>query len=274
MAASPFSTIRNAETWYARQLRLIAKQVEIIIHGMFGHESIRIEQLEQALADYARLITPWAGAVAARMITEIARRDAVAWQKHSRLMGRLLHHEIRFAPTGQLMRDLQAEQVNLITSLPLDAAQRVHDLSIGSLYRGERWTEIAKQIRATGQVTRARANLIARTETSRAATNLTQARATHIGSPGYWWRSTHDRDTRPRHRELDGKFILWSDPPIASEPGQKEMRYHAGAGPNCRCWPMPAVDPDERMVDRKFRTSPEFRRALRAAGYTKGAAFR
>jgi SPP1 gp7 family putative phage head morphogenesis protein len=270
---NPFATIRNAERWYARQLRGIAQQVQIIVHGMFGHEDTRLDQIEQTLQDYARLITPWAEAVAARMVGEVSRRDARAWFRHGREMGRLLHQEIVTAPTGRTMTDLMADQVGLIKSLPLQAAQRVHDLATGSLYGGERWEKISDEIWDTGLVTKSRANLIARTETSRAATSLTQARAEHIGSPGYWWRSTLDADTRPRHRQLNGKFILWSDPPVVSEPGQKEMKAHAGASPNCRCWPMPATDPEQAQVDRTFRTSPAFRRALRRRGYTTGAAF-
>lgn len=101
--------------------------------------------------------------------------------------------------------------------------------------------ELAKELAATGQVTRSRAALIARTETARASSGLTQARAMHIGADSYIWRTAGDADVRKEHRKHNGKVFKWSDPPIA---GTNGMRYHAGAGPNCRCYPEPVV-PEE-----------------------------
>jgi len=152
------------------------------------------------------------------------------------------------------------EQVELITSLPLDAAQRVHELAVGSLYTGARAKEISTEILKTGDVTRARANLIARTEVGRAATTLTKVRAQHVGSEGYIWVSSHDGDVRPAsgtknfakyntlamgsHRALDGTFHRWDDPPVASPKGE---RAHAGCIYNCRCWARPVL-PGELAV--------------------------
>lgn len=188
------------------------------------------------LNTYADLIEPWANSVAEMTLADISRRDAKAWQEHSRYMGQTLQKEIQHAPTGTIMRELMEEQVKLIKSLPLEAAQRVHEIATGATYTSARPEELAKQILATGHVTLNRARLIARTETSRAASNLTQARAQYIGSEGYIWRTSKDGDVRPSHKEMEGVYVRWSLPPTLDN-----LKGHAGCLPNCRCWAEPVI---------------------------------
>ena len=277
-ARSRFARVRRADAEYARNLRRIARHVGDIMRGFIPGLSQEeqppglLRRLQEALRGYARLIEPWAATAAERMLLEVARRDSAAWQEHGKLIGRALRQEIQTMPVLPAMQAMRDEQVRLITSLPLEAAQRVADLAVEGLSSGVRWTEIAKQILATGDVTRSRANTIARTETGRAATTLTQARSEYLGSPGYVWRAVRDADTRPRHRELDGQFILWSDPPVVTEPGQVEHRAHAGAWINCRCWPEPTLA-GETPKTGPIPRNPAYLEALRQAGYTTGAAF-
>jgi SPP1 gp7 family putative phage head morphogenesis protein len=134
------------------------------------------------------------------------------------------------------MRRLLDEQVTLIKSIPLDAAKRVHRLTLEGIENSGRASEVAKEIMRSGEVAKSRATLIARTETSRTATVLTQARAEHIGSDGYVWRTSGDSDVRPSHRRMNGKFVPWNHPPTLDN-----LTGHAGALPNCRCYPEPVI---------------------------------
>ena len=172
------------------------------------------------------------------MVTEVARRDERAWFAQADRMGRALRDEIASAPLGEVMRERQAEQVRLITSLPTEAAQRVGEMTREGIAEGWRASQIAAEIMKTGEVTKSRADLIARTEVGRTATLLTQARAEHVGSSSYIWRTAGDSDVRPGHKALNGKVIKWSDPPEC-DPG---YRAHAGAIFNCRCYPEPILD--------------------------------
>lgn len=195
--------------------------------------------IRYALTRYADLLKPWARSVARYMLADVKRRNDRMWQTNSREMSKALLIEIKQAPTGMLFETLQAEQVELITSLPLKAAERVHELvQKESLLGGTRASEIAKEIAATGKVTAARARLIARTEVSRAHCNLTQARAMYAGSQGYIWRSSEDGDVRPTHRKVNGHFFKWDNPPKTDK---GLAPYHAGCGPNCRCFPEPVI---------------------------------
>lgn len=192
----------------------------------------------QVLEDYARLIRPWAASVANYMLADVSRRNLKAWQEHGREMNRALAAEIAHAPTGHAYRELMAENVDLITSLPRKAGQRVHELVIEGRMGGKRFEEVAAQILDTGKVTASRATLIARTEASRAAVTLTQARAQYVGSLGYIWRTAHDADVRQTHQEMEGVYVPWNKPP-KTDKGLDP--YHAGCGPNCRCFPEPIL---------------------------------
>lgn len=236
-ARERFLAGRKAETQYAQQLRQVAKQIGDIIRGIAPDGIVAdVSLLAATLNHYGDLLHPWAESVATRMIDDVSRRDANAWEKHGRLIGQALRKEIDTAPTGLAMRASLAEQVRLITSLPREAAERVHKLTLEGITKGTRASEIAKDIMASGEVTKSRAMLIARTEVSRTATSLTKARAQYIGSEGYFWQTSRDGDVRPSHKAMQGKFIRWDDPPTI-----EGMKGHAGGFPNCRCFTEPVI---------------------------------
>lgn len=209
-----------------------------------------LQRLEDLLNAYAGIIEPWARNTATRMLADVSRRDEKAWMEHSSEIGKGLREEIAQAPTGQTMKALLDDQVRLIKSLPLQAAIRVHELAVEAVTTGNRGADLIKMIMATGEVAQSRAELIARTETARATTTLTQARAQWIGSEGYIWRNVGDADVRPAfgtknfsalntlargsHRKLEGTYHRWDEPPIAGEKGE---RAHPGCIYNCRCYP-------------------------------------
>lgn len=238
-----FLRVRKTEIQYGRDLRAIARQVGQLISSV-GAEKLMgdpaaVANVRNALELYSRAIAPWAAATATRMLADVSRRDQAAWSQFSRMMGRNLRAEIEGAPTGQTLRQLLNEQVGLITSLPREAADRVHRLTTEALTSSARADHIAQEIMRSGDVTASRAALIARTEVGRTASALTQARATHIGATHYVWRTAGDADVRPSHRKMSGKTVAWDDPPTLDG-----MTGHAGALPNCRCYPEPIV-PDE-----------------------------
>lgn len=232
-------TARAAESVYARRLNQVARQIDAIVKGLApeGSPTARqIERIRSALEQYAVILTPWAESVASYMVAEIGRRNERAWRSMSEEIGKALVVELTQAPTGRIFDDLMREQVKLIRSIPLDMAQRVHELTIAGMTEGRRASSVAAEIMRTGEVARSKAMLIARTETSRTASNFVQARATYAGSEGYIWRTSEDGDVRPTHRAQNGKYIRWTNPPKTDK---GLAPYHAGCGPNCRCYPDP-----------------------------------
>lgn len=244
MARERFLKSRRAEAAFRRHLNSVADQIGRLVKGFAPNGVVRdLPGLEAALKKYADVIAPWARIVTGSMHADVSRRDAAAWEELSREMGRTLWREIKSAPTGLMLREALAEQVTLISSLPLEAAKRVHELTVEALTStASRAAEVAKEILRSGQVSKSRAMLIARTETSRTASLLVQSRAEWVGSTHYVWRTVGDSDVRPSHQRLNGKVFPWSDPPVSEDSGE---RSHPGQIYNCRCWPeviLPSVD--------------------------------
>lgn len=192
--------------------------------------------LNQMLRAYADALTPWAKAAARRMLEDVNARNLQDWRQMSATLSEELRRKVLRAPVGQVTEELLALQVDLIKSIPLDAAQRVQRLTLEGLEDSTRASTIAREILRTSEVSKARATLIARTEVSRAAMTLTQARAEVVGSVGYIWRTSGDGDVRDSHKAMANKFVRWDEPPTLDG-----MQGHAGCLPNCRCFSEPVL---------------------------------
>ena len=232
-ARERFLAGRKAETQYANRLRQVAKQIDVIVRGIAPDGILSDATLLRGLLErYAEILTPWGEIVAERMIADVSKRDAAAWAAHGRLISQGLRKEIEGAPIGIAFQRYKAEQVKAIRSIPLDAAERLHKLSIEAFTGGKRASEVAQQILESGNVARSHAMMLARTGVSGTATALTRARAEFVGSDGYIWRTARDGDVRKSHREMEGRFVPWNDPPTLDG-----FKGHCGEFANCRCFP-------------------------------------
>ncbi|MBU0601121.1 MAG: minor capsid protein [Gammaproteobacteria bacterium] len=226
----------RAEEQYGRSLRALARQVGELINAFPAGDPQALPTIEDMLRRYAEALTPWALGVAERMLLDVNARDLANWRALTAEMQTEIRREILEAPTGERTKELLAQQVTLIKSLPLEAAQRVHELTIRGLEDGTRAKEIAAEIMRSGEVAESRAMLIARTEVARSSSVLTQARAENAGSTGYIWRTARDGDVRPSHKAMNGRFVRWGEPPTLDN-----LRGHAGCLPNCRCYAEPVI---------------------------------
>lgn len=245
-ARARFAIASKIEKEYVRSLNQLTNQIDSMVKGMTTKEGVQSPfVLEQMLRSYSATIRPWAESVAEKMLARIQEKDENAWTQLGREVGRQMRKELETAPTGEALRKFLHEQVTLIQSLPIEAAERVHKLTIQGLAEGKRAEDVAKEILKTGSVSKSRAQLIARTEISRTASGLTQARAEHVGSTHYYWRTIGDHDVRDGHKEMNGKICEWANPPAVNE-GTKEnpkiMHHHPGNIWNCRCYAEPIIE--------------------------------
>ena len=272
-AEREFARAHNAQRSYGQALRGYARQIgHIIAHHAEGDPPTvpphKMPELTEALRRYRIGTTPWARAAATRMIAEVNRRNLTAWQRYTSEMSAGIRTALFNAPVGETIQALLAGQLDLITSLPIDAAQRVHEASLEALEAGGRyqertaiergwdpetqtWTrgepELSTELEqaladahpwATTQWLLNRATLIARTETARSASVLVQARAEHVGAESYIWKTSGDWKVRPSHKRLNNHEFRWDDPPLSDAP---DYRSHPGQIFNCRCVALPIL---------------------------------
>jgi len=239
-AKERFRVARVSEREYMARLTGVGREVGKLINGFMtrGGEITDPQALQQSLTSYSITLRPWAAAVGETMIARVDSQNYTAWKQLSKSIGSNLAKEIDYAPVGVTMRRLLGEQIHYITSIPTDAAERVHALTLEGLLGGRRAEDIRRDILRSSDVSVSKAQLIARTEVARTASILTQSRAEYIGSTGYWWRTMRDSDVRSLHKQLAGTFHKWDDPPVAGERGEKA---HAGQIYNCRCYPEPEI---------------------------------
>lgn len=227
------------EKKYGRQLRQIASYIDSIIKGFDVTDETVYPSIVTALRRYAESLDVWAKHATGKILMDVALRDERTWLIYAQDLSKGVRDQIRNSDIGTVYQQMLEEQVTLIKSLPLNAAQRIQNLATRAMIEGGRADEISGLIMAIGGVTKSRANMIARTEVSRASTLFTQSRAQSLGSEGYIWRTSEDSDVRHDHQKLNGQFIQWDQPPIADQ--RTGTRAHAGCIWNCRCYAEPVI---------------------------------
>ncbi len=233
--------IGRAERTFMAHLRKVAEHTGHLVKGFAAGDIELLPTMMQLLQAYSDALKPWAVSTVKRMLGEVDDRDQDSWQRLGQAISQQLRHDLRRAPMGEVMHKLMHEQVGLVQSLPLEAAERLHKLTIQGLENSERAAYYVDEIEKTGEVTRSRAVLIARTEVARTASMLSQARATAAGITHYIWQTSGDTDVRPGHRAMQGKVCSYASPPAVNENG-RIMRHHPGQIWNCRCWAEPLVE--------------------------------
>lgn len=121
--------------------------------------------------------------------------------------------------------------VSLITRMKDEHLKAVSEILQLGISGGLSQSEISKMIQTKTQVTRNRADRIARDQTGKLNGQLTQLRQTGIGISRYSWRDSRDNKVRASHRLHSNRTFRWDQPPIGTG--------HPGQDYNCRCWAEP-----------------------------------
>ena len=233
-----FEASRAVERRYGLVLRQVARVVGAMVNAHVDGPTIRNqEKLKQQLELYSQSLGPWAEKVAADFIAAVNRDNKKAWASQSKRLAAQLKNEMANSSVGLMAKQLQAQQVALIKSLPLEAGSRAQKLALEAATGGRRADEVAAELADTEGVTASRATLIARTEISKANAAITQARSEYVGATHYIWRTAGDGDVRESHREVDGKIFAFMAPPTLSD----GMTGNPGEFPNCRCFAEPII---------------------------------
>jgi SPP1 gp7 family putative phage head morphogenesis protein len=185
-------------------------------------------------------------------------REAAARSTQPRKLYLLLQQELQGTATGARVSEIIRANANYISSLALEQAQVLTDEVNRAQQSGARPGTISKMMRTRyPELLRSRVHLIARTETAKASSALTEARAMDIGAEWYIWETSQDGDrVRTSHQMMQGVLCRWSDPPapdIMFPPKTKHGHvapsklghYNVGNCPNCRCVPIVVLSLDD-----------------------------
>jgi len=126
------------------------------------------------------------------------------------------------------------QNAQLITSIPEQDLLQVAGIVERGLQQGTRFTNVARDIQKRFGITMRRANLIARDQTTKLNSSLTQLRQESAGITHYIWQTAGDERVRPTHRANDGKKFSWDKPPATTG--------HPGHDINCRCVAIPVME--------------------------------
>lgn len=118
------------------------------------------------------------------------------------------------------------ENVNLIKSIPDEYFKSLETIVFTGTTQGSRSGSMIDQIKKLNGSTTKRARVIARDQTSKLNSAITQQRSQNLGSVEYVWRTSSDERVRESHKRNNGKTFRWDDPPETGHPGQDIM---------CRC---------------------------------------
>jgi len=209
----------------------------------------QIDQKLAVLSSNSEFLEEIGARIALRMATQIRASNARSWREAARRASRgreiynALEREMR-TNVGERVSSIVSENARLISAIP-DRIRESVNTEIAEMHRqGLRHEAIAEHLRRrVPELTRSRAALIARTETGKASTAITQARSEDLGIEWYQWATSEDQRVRPSHRIMDKVLVRWSDPPSPEVLDRLPSvgRYAPGEIWNCRCVALPLV---------------------------------
>lgn len=204
----------------------------------------RLDQVEEALAQ--RGISR---DIAQRIVTQA---DATNKERLQNMLGQTFGVDIfgivdDFGLLEQLDGMIE-ENVGLITSVPKDSLDRARRAIVAN-FRGEKLFggSLISEFQNIGRITKSRAKLIARDQTSKLNASINQSRQQGIGIEEYIWRNSKDERVvgnpsglypkgnrkHMNHWDREGKKFRWDKPPVDGHPGVPIQ---------CRCRAEPVID--------------------------------
>lgn len=126
---------------------------------------------------------------------------------------------VAVSDTAETMEGVVARLVNLVTGLGDDARKTLSETIWRGFTNRTPRSRMAREIRDTLLVSKRRADLIARDQTTKLAAVLDQERQTDLGIDRYRWRHSGKLRPRPEHVARNGQLFFWKKPPHDGHPG-------------------------------------------------------
>lgn len=152
---------------------------------------------------------------------------------------KLVKLSMRSAPgIGRKIDTFRKRNVRLIKSIGQEAVGRVAKKLREAEDKGWHRDRLRKEIQAVADVSRSKADLLARDQVLKLNGQITEERQTQAGIEEYQWSTSSDERVRPMHDDLDGTIQQWDDPPVTNDAGDTN---HPGGDYSCRCVAIPIL---------------------------------
>lgn len=129
------------------------------------------------------------------------------------------------------------EHAKLISSIPDRQAPSLESGILAAVQRGTPVDDLAGFIDDRFDTMESNADTIARTETGKIYSDITEYRSKELGVESYTWATVGDDRVRPSHAAMDGVELRWDDPPEVDG----EL-VNPGQAINCRCVALPVIE--------------------------------
>lgn len=181
-----------------------------------------------------RDITPLAQEIARKFVGGVDLINREAFHRTiEKAIGLNFANVIQVENLGDILGSAVVENVNLIQSIPDEYFKKLVTIVNEGTSRGNKAGGMIADIMDLGQSTHSRAKVIARDQTQKVNSAITQARQESLGIEEYRWRTVGDERTRATHRANNGKIFRWDDPPAKTG--------HPGQDIQCRCFAEPVI---------------------------------
>jgi SPP1 gp7 family putative phage head morphogenesis protein len=136
------------------------------------------------------------------------------------------------------------QNVRLVSSVPAQEHTQISRIALEGVRSGRNVRDIQAEIEKQHGLSRNRALTIARTETAKLNSELTERRQKEIGIDTYYWDSSRDERTRESHAVLDGMLCRWDDDTVYSDDNGATWKQRSSIGGyigkpgeafSCRC---------------------------------------
>lgn len=153
---------------------------------------------------------------------------------------KLVRISMRAAPgIGKKIDAFRKNNVRKIRSLGGEQVARVAKALREAEEKGWHRDQLRKRIIEVADVSKSKADLLARDQVLKLNGNLTEERQAQAGIEEYMWSTSGDERVREMHAELDGTIQRWDDPPVTNPEGD---RNHPGEDfGGCRCIAVPQL---------------------------------
>jgi hypothetical protein len=239
---------RKYRAWIAKQAALVERAIlaelelrtDAIDSSTFKRLAIVLAQL---LSDAN--VSPFLLELGAE-IAEFNRKD----------LSRLLSIDLR--ASGELAPQIQRfarDNVQLIRKMSFETLDQIEREVVAATAQQLDVRQLSKILQKRFDVSKSRGDLIARDQTLKLNSQVTQTRLQGLGVTEYTWITSRDERVRGRpggvngpkpgkawnggnHFKLDGKRFSWNDPPVVDGKGR---RAHPGQDFQCRCTASPVL---------------------------------